>query len=236
MAAPSVASRSNRPAPRVDNDDVVLARALEFSQWARRHARIIIIVAVLAAVALGGLIYYRSYQANRAERAAAEFMQLERSIVASGDPGVAATDLQRFIERFDGTTYANEARVLLGRLRLQAGQAQEAIPVLQQAADRIGRSPVAAQAGLLLGAAYEQTDNPQAAIDTYLRVGRDARFDFERRQALAAAATLRQQANDYAGAADLYRQLVDMTEEGSFDRTVYEMRLAEAEALAQRQE
>jgi hypothetical protein len=63
-------------------------------------------------------------------------------------------------------------------------------------------------------------------------VGRDSRSDFERQQALAAAAALRQQTGDPAGAVELYRQLVGMTEEGSFDRTVYEMRLAEAEALA----
>lgn len=231
MAQP-VAPQSRRPASTPDSDDLVLARALEFSAWARRHARIIIVVALIAAVVLGGLIIQRTREANRAEQAAAEFMQLEQSVLVLGDPNVASTDLQRFIERFDGTTYADEARVLLGRIQLQANQPQAAIPPLQEASRRIGRTPVAAQAGLLLGAAYEQAENPQAAIETYLQVGRDSRSDFERQQALAAAAALRQQTGDPAGAVELYRQLVGMTEEGSFDRTVYEMRLAEAEALA----
>lgn len=230
MAAQSLASRSRRPTP--DSEDVVLARALEFSAWARRNARIILIVAVLAAAAVGGLIYYRAYQAGRAERAAADFMQLEQSIGFQADPGVAAADLQRFIARYDGTVYADEARVLLGRLYLQAGQPAQAMPVLQPAARRAGRSPVGAQAGLLLAAAQEQAGDVEAAIASYLRIAREARFDFERQQALEAAATLRQQAGDLGGAAELYRQLVGMTEAGSFERSVYEMRLAEVEQQA----
>jgi predicted negative regulator of RcsB-dependent stress response len=231
MAAQSLASRSRRPPQGPDTEDVVLARALEFSAWARRNARILIAVAVLLAITVGGLIYYRSVQADRRASAAADLMVLEQS-VAQVDPATGAADLQRFIARYDGTVYADEARVLLGRLHLEQGQPQEAIPVLDAASRRIGRSPVGAQAGLLLGAAQEQANEPQAALETYQRVARDARFDFERRQALESAASLREQTGDYAGAAEVYRQLVGMAEEGTMDRALFEMRLAEAEHLA----
>jgi predicted negative regulator of RcsB-dependent stress response len=231
MAAPTLASRSRRPPQGPDTEDVVLARAIEFSQWAKRNARIIIIVAVLAAISIGGLIYYRTVQAERTASAAADFMVLEQT-VPQLDAATGAADLQRFIATYDGTVYADEARVLLGQIHLQEGEAQQAVSVLEPAAGRAGRSPVGAQAGLLLGAAHAQLGNAEAAADAYLSVSRDARFEFERRQALEAAAVLRADAGNYAGAADLYRDLVGMTEEGTMERSVYEMRLAEVEHRA----
>jgi len=231
MAAPTLASRSRRPPPGPDTEDVVLARAIEFTEWAKRNARIIIVVAVVATIVVGGLIYYRSVQAERTASAAADFMVLEQNVTQL-DPATGAADLERFIATYDGTTYADEARVLLGQIHLDQGQAQEAIRALEPAAGRLGRSPVGAQAGLLLGAAYEQIENRDAAIDAYLRVGTDSRFEFERRQALEAAAVLRADAGNHAGAAELYRDLIGMSEEGTMERSVYEMRLAEAEHQA----
>jgi predicted negative regulator of RcsB-dependent stress response len=231
MAAQSLASRSRRPPQAPDSEDIVLARALEFSQWAQRNARILIIVAVLAAAVVGGLIYYRSYQADRDARAAADFMVLEQTAGAA-DPTTAVADLQRFVTRYDGTGYADEARMAVGRLHIQQGQPQEAIPVLQEASRRMGRSPIAGQAGLLLGAAQEQAGDAPAAMDTYLRVGRDARFEFEQVQGLQAAAALREVAGDHAGAVELYRQLAGMVEEGTLERSIYEMRIAELEQQA----
>jgi predicted negative regulator of RcsB-dependent stress response len=232
MAAPSAPPRSSQPvAP--DTEDMVLARALEFAAWARRNAIAVTIVAVLIAVVVGGTIYYRTYQADRSARAAADFMQLDQSAAMVADPAIVGADLERFIAQYDGTQYADEARVLLGRLRLNAGQPAEAIPVLQEAARRVSRSPIGAQAGLLLGAAHEQADNPTAALQAYMSVGRDARFNFEQRQGLESAAALRYASGEYAESAAIYRQLVERAEEGTFDRSVYEMRLAEAEALAQ---
>jgi predicted negative regulator of RcsB-dependent stress response len=232
MAAPTAAPRPRQPVD-PDTEDIVLARALEFAAWARRNAVAVIIGALVLAVVVGGTIYYRTYQADRSARAAADFMQLEQTAAMVADPTVVGADLERFIQQYDGTRYADEARVLLGRLRLQADQPAEAIPVLQEAARRAGRSPVGAQAGLLLGAAHEQADNPTAAIDAYLSVAREARFDFEQRQALESAAALRFSAGEYEEAAAIYRQLVERAEEGTLNRSMYEMRLAEAEGLAQ---
>jgi predicted negative regulator of RcsB-dependent stress response len=237
MAAQSLASRSGRPARAPDSEDAVIARALEFSQWAQRNARILVIATILGILLIGGTIYYRSYQAERAERAAADFMALEQTAAAAPDPTLVAADLERFASRYDGTAYADEARVLLARIRLEEGQIEQAIPPLEAAARRMGRTGIGGQAGLLLAAAHEQAGNLEAADATYLRVSREARFDFERQQALEAAAMLRQTAGNYAGAAELYRQLAAEAEAGSMERSIFEMRLAEAEqqALAQQQ-
>ena len=66
----------------------------------------------------------------------------------------------------------------------------------------------------------------------YLRVADAAELEYLQEAALGEAAILRQQGGDFAGAAELFRRLRDMTEEGSFERSLYEMRLAEAEGRA----
>lgn len=48
-------------------------------------------------------------------------------------------------------------------------------------------------------------------------------------EALNQAALLQEGAGNWQGAADLYREILKDTEEGTVDRSVIEMRLAEAE-------
>lgn len=232
--AQSIASRSRRPQGASDADDIFIARTLQFTTWARRNARVVIAAAVVALLLIAGALYYRWDRANRLERAATEFMFLEQT-AASGNVALATRDIQQFIQRFDGTPYADEARVLLGQLHLQQGEPQQAVEALRELPGRIRRSPVGAQGALLLGSAQAAAGDTAAAVATYTRVADEARLDFQREEALSSAALLREQAGDFTRAAELYRQLVAMAEEGSFQRSLYEMRLAEAEGRARGQ-
>ena len=232
MASPSSAPpRSRASLAAADSDDIVAVRALQFTEWARRNARWIIAGTVVAAIVVGYLLWYRMDRAQQAERAAAAYVQVEQAVVA-GNPAAATTALQNFIQRFDGTPEADEARLMLARLQLEAGQPARAIEALQPFTDRFGAGPLGAQGGLLLGAAQAEAGQRDAAIATYLRVADEARMQFRQEEALSQAAILRLQTGNAAGAAELYRRLVDMAEEASLERSVYEMRLAEAEGQA----
>lgn len=233
MAPPPVATRTQHqhPVRAADTDDVILARALEFSAWAKRNARMVIAASVIAAALLGGFIYYHYvYLPQREARAATQLMQVERT-VESGNATLAQRDLQDFIRRFDGTVEADQARLMLARLHLEEGRPREAVSALQ-AVDRGADTPVGARAGLLLGIAQNQAGQRDAAVATYLRVAEEADLEYFREEALSEAALLRQQAGDFAGAAQLWQRLVEMFEEGTMQRSIYEMRLAEAEGRA----
>lgn len=230
MASPSVAPRSKTASRIADSDDVVMARALQLSVWARRNARVIIIASGVTLVLVAAYLYYRYEQAQSAERAAVAFMQVEQT-AASGNATLATRDLQDFVRRYGGTVEADQARLLLARTHLEAGKPQEAATVLRQV-EESPRETLGAQAALLLGVAQNQAGDRQAAIDTYLRVADAAELEYQREEALQRAALLRQEGGDHAGAAELFRRLVAMAEEGSFERSVYEMRLAEAEGRA----
>lgn len=227
----STASRSRRPRPAADTDDVLFARAVEFSDWARRNARIVIGVVVLAFLIVGGLLYYRVYRADRRELASTEFLQVQQTL-ASGNRALAARDLASFVRRFEGAPAATEARLILAQLHLETGKPREAIAALDDAAGDIGGSPFGAQAAMLLAAAQSQAGNPEAAIATYRRVADAASLEYQRQEALSDAALLLTQQGRFADAAEVYRQLAEAAEEGSVERSIFQMRLAEAEGRA----
>jgi predicted negative regulator of RcsB-dependent stress response len=228
--AQSIASRPRRP-QQGEPDDVVLARAVQFSEWARRNVTLIAIGAVLAVVLLAALFWYRTDRQRRLDDAAIAFLQVEQSVM-TGDDAMAVRDLQLFVQQHGATPYGDEARVLLGQVHLRAERTSEAINVLRPVAERLDRSPVGVQAALLLGTAQEMAGDTEAATQTYLQVADESERLFQRQEALMNAALLMQQAGDHAGAAELYQRLVSTAEPGSNDRLMFEMRLAEAEALA----
>jgi predicted negative regulator of RcsB-dependent stress response len=231
MASPSVASsRTRNTTHTVSDDDVVMVRAIQLSEWARRNARIVIGVSAIVIVAVLAYVFYGYQKRQAEERASIAFSRVEQTAL-SGNATLAQRDLADFIRRFDGTVQADQARLLLAKVHLDGGKAREAVTVLQ-AVDEGPGTPVGAQGAMLLGAAQNQAGNRQAAIDSYLRVAEGAELQYQQEEALAEAALLRQQGGDFAGAAELYRRLMGMAEEGSFERSLYEMRLAEAEGRA----
>ncbi|HEX7243210.1 MAG TPA: tetratricopeptide repeat protein [Longimicrobiaceae bacterium] len=231
MASPSVASSRTRSTTiPADSDDVVMARALQLSEWARKNARVVMGIAAVALLAVAAYLFYGYQKRQSEERAAIAYARVEATAL-SGNATLAQRDLQDFVRRFDGTIQADQARLLLAKVHLDAGKAREAVTVLE-AVDEGPGEPVGAQAAMLLGAAQNQAGNRQAAIQSYLRVADAAELDYEKESALSEAAILRQEGGDFAGAAELYRRLRDMAEEDSFERTLYEMRLAEAEGRA----
>lgn len=210
----------------------MVLRAIELSAWARQHLRLIIVAAVVVVAVLAGFLYWRSYNADRMERAATEFMQIQQT-ASSGNNQLASRDLGQFIQRYSGTVYADEGRIALAQYHLQEGDAAAAVEVLAGAAGRVKDSPVGPQAALLLAAAQQAAGDADAAVATYLAVADNARLSFRRIAALEAAAQVQTRSEKYAEAADIYRRLVAQAEPGSPERQIYEMRLAEVQAKAE---
>lgn len=229
MVAQSIARRPKR-AQQVEADDAVMAKAIEVTEWARRHGRLVIGVTVALLVLASAFFWYRADQNRRLDEAAIAYLQVEQSTLI-GDDATAVRDIQEFVQRHDGTPYADEARVLLAQIHLRGGRAQEAITVLQPVASNLGSS-VGPQAALLLATAQASAGDATAAITTYLRVADQAGSPFRRQEGLIGAALLRSEAGDHAGAAELYGRLVELQETGSPERALFEMRLAEEQALA----
>jgi predicted negative regulator of RcsB-dependent stress response len=213
-------------------DDIFVDRVLETTVWARTHSRTLVIGGVVLVVGLAAFLWIRSSRAADRSAAATELTTL-RQTVQAGNPAVAIRDLQTFLDRFGDTPAGPEARLMLARAYVQAGQGQQAIELLEGQARDLDE-PLGTQAAFLLGSAYESLNRYDDAEQTYLRIGDAARFDFQQAQALENAARVRVERGNPAGAAELYDRLIALLPETSPERTVYEMRKAEALALANR--
>lgn len=209
-------------------DDVFVSKTLEFSDWARQNSgALIVAVAVLGAL-LWGVVYYVGYKEDLRAQASQELEAIHQTI-GMGDREAAKQELGRFLERFGDTDVALEARILLAEQYLRTGESSQAVSALEPAARSL-QTPLAIQAGFLLAAAFEEEGRLERAEETYLRLADRARLQFQVRDALEDAARLRIARGDLAGAAELYRRVLDTFEAGEQGRGVYEMRLAEVEA------
>lgn len=211
-------------------DDVFVARVLETSAWAKQNSRMLIIGGIIAAVVIVGLFYFVSTRRASEAQAATQLTQV-RAVVMSGNNPLAIRELEQFLSRFDGTAAADEARLMLGQAYLQAGQTQQAQETIEPLADDVD-SGLGLNAAMLLAASYEAAQEPHRAEEVFLNIAEEARFLFQRQDALDNAARIRLQRGDAAGAAELYQQLLDITPESNTERPIFELRLGEARALA----
>ena len=223
----SVARRSHRKP--VESDDVVMLRAAELAEWARKNAQAIIIGVAVLVLAAGAMLYYQMYKSQRAERASIAYLELQGALTPADSAG-SIRRLEQFANTYPGTSEGAQARILAAQLYMGKGQANKAVEVVRPAAD--GGTPVAPQARMVYAAALANAGKRQEAIDTYVGVANGTELNYVKQDALTQAAVLHEQANNRKGAADLSRQIVATTEKGSPDRAVAEMHMAEAEAHA----
>lgn len=207
------------------------------SRWIRENTQMALVVGVLFAVGVGAGIYYFNFQQDVRLQAAEEFERIQQTVVGVGDTQTALTELQTFLDRFGDTPLASEARLLLAEAHLHEGSPEQAIETLEPVVGNL-QQPIAIQAAFLLGDAYEEAGRDSDAEDLYLRIAEEAELTFQVRNALADAAEVRADAGNYAGAAELYRRVLETYEDdgeggGASDREMYEMRLAEMEARAE---
>lgn len=211
-------------------DDAFVSTIKRGYHWGRENSRAVgVVLAVVVLVAFGA-IWYTTQQRQLETQAATRLNAVHQS-VASGNTQLAIRDLQAYLDRFGGTKTADQARLLLAGILLgedQGAQALEALGDLPEDTDE----PFGLAAARLQAAAYEATGEADQAVSVYQRIASNARFPYQRREALADAARVRLQNGEPDAAVRLYRQVVDSFEADEQGRGYYEMWLAEAHAQA----
>jgi len=209
-------------------DDLFIAKLFEAGKWAQSNQQLLTIGLVVAAIGVLGVMYWFNYQNTLQEQAATQIEAVHQSIALQDREG-AKTELITFLDRFGGTPYEGEARLLLGDLYLQTDDPQQAMVVLEPLGAS-PRDPIEFQGATLLGAAYEQERRWDEAAEIYLRIADRSELDFQVRDALVAAARIRGVQGDADGAIELYERMLGTLEENSAERGQYEMRIAELRA------
>lgn len=212
-------------------EDVFLAHTIRFTEWSRRNTGLLTAMVVVLALVVWGAVYYADF---REERTAEATIQLERirQTAGMGDLEGAKQELGIFLQRFEGTRAADEARLVLGQVHLETGAVPQAISTLEEAFGELDREPLSIQGAFLLAGAYEEAARWDAAEETYLEIAERAPMRFQERKALADAARIRARRGDHAAAADLYRRILEGISDDDPDRGLYELRLGEVETAA----
>jgi predicted negative regulator of RcsB-dependent stress response len=219
-------SRRRASEEKKEAEDVFVEKTLELIQWAKDNSQILILAGIVLVVVVAGAIYYTNYRTSWQEQAVARLEQVQNSF-AFGDRETAEADLRQYLEQFEGTVYALEARLVLGQALLEDGTPEEAIEVLAPAVREMSSQPIGIQAGLLLAAAYEEAGRDEDAETLFIRIGNTSELNFQIREALAGAARLRIKSGDMDGAAELFEDIIATYEAGDPSRGFWEMRLAE---------
>ena len=206
-------------------DDVFVARVLHFGKWAEANQQLLTVLGVVVAIGVLGLVYYRNYRTNLNQQASGELEQVYESVSIQDLEG-ARGQLGTFLERYSGTAFEAEARLVLGELYLKEGSPQQAQAVLRSLGES-PRAPIEFQAASLLAAALEEDRQWGEAEDIYMRIADRSDLDFQVRNALAAAARIRREQGDMEGALQLYQRLVEDFEDGDPRQGVYQMRIEE---------
>ena len=213
-----------------DPDDAFIARILDFSKWASENQQVLTVAAVVVAILVAGGLYYRSFQTDLQNQAAERLETIHQSIAINDVEG-AKVDLATFLDQFGSTPYEGEARLMLGELYLETNDAQQALAVLGPLGSS-PRRPIEFQGASLLGAAYEQEGRLDEAEDTYLDIANRSELQFQIRDALVAAARLRELQGDGAGAIELYERVLEDVEVTAPERGLFEMRIEEIRSAA----
>jgi predicted negative regulator of RcsB-dependent stress response len=213
-----------------DPDDAFIARILDFSNWAKENQQVLTVAGVVVAILVAGGFYYRGFQAELRDQAAERLETIHQSIAINDVEG-AKVDLATFLDQFGSTPYEGEARLMLGELYLETGDAQQALAVLGPLGSS-PRRPIEFQGAALLGAAYEQEGRLDEAEETYLDIADRSELEFQIRDALVAAARIRETRGDADGAIALYERVLDEVEITAPERGMYEMRIQEIRSRA----
>ena len=218
-------SRRAHQEPSADPDDIFLARVLAVGNWARANQQLVMILGVVVAIGIAGAVYYNGYRETLVEQAAEQIESVHQSIMLQDTEG-AKNELITFLERFSGTVYEGEARLLLGDLYLQSADPQQARQVLEPLGSS-PRAPIEFQGAALLGAAYEEEGRLDDAEATYLRIADRSELDFQVRNALSSAARIKVSQGDGEGAIQLYQRALETFEANEPARGIYELRIQE---------
>lgn len=211
-------------------DDAFVGTIKRIIAWGQENTRQVTIgsavILVIAAVAAWMIIQQRNLEASAHTRLA----QVQQT-VASGNTQLAIRDLQSYLDTFGSTDVADQARLTLADLLTRTGQPQQAIDALADLPSRLD-APFGLPAARLEAAALEQMGRHDDAISAYDRIAANARFPFQRREALADAARLELQYGSPEQAVDHLQRAVTTFDEGEAGRGYFEMWLAEARAQA----
>jgi predicted negative regulator of RcsB-dependent stress response len=175
------------------------------TEWFMLHKRDVTWAVVALAIIAGGYWYYERSQAIKAQRAEAAYFQARQSVVAGNLP-LAVSDLQKVVNRYEGTSAGAQAALTLAQTFFDQKKFKEGLDVLQKVE---GKAPgdFKPSVHVLEAAGYEELKDFVAAAQQYKVAAEVTRFPVDKAQYQASAARDYMAAGKTAEAKSLWTEL-----------------------------
>ncbi|MDQ3697314.1 MAG: tetratricopeptide repeat protein [Gemmatimonadota bacterium] len=189
--------------PPLDLDE----RAETFFEWIQLHSRHVAIgLGIVVAAGITGYLYIRS-QASR-ERRAYESLVTASAAVDAKNWALAQNDLERLVQRYEGTAAGQQAALLLSEVLYATGKYQQGIDQLTRLAAGAD-ADVRAVAEAQIAAGYEDLKNFPEAARHYTAAAERARFEPEKALYMADAARAYTAAGNPEAAKRIWSELAE---------------------------
>lgn len=218
-------SKRKGPDPR---EDAFLRFVNRVVDWVTANLRAVIAAGVVVILLAGAGLWYLNYSRNLERQAASELNSI-RAALAQGTDTIGTQRLESFVDRYAGTESERQARLLLGRLHLRNGAAEQAVEAVGPAAEAPPDTPTGYAGRTLLAKAQEAARRTDAALSTLQELAENARFPYQRDQAAAERARILMEAGRLQEAEAIYSRLAEEAS-GSGARQIYAARLGEVRA------
>jgi predicted negative regulator of RcsB-dependent stress response len=180
-------------------------RVETFLDWFRINSKIVAIGAAVLVIALLTYWFVMRQAANEASSAYRQ-LQVARQSLSQGNVPLAASDLEKVVQRYGDTPAGVQAAMLLAQVHYDRGEHQKGIDVLTRAA-RDADADDEASLRALTGDGYSQMSKHQEAATAYQDAADAARFDAQRAMYLAGKARSLMAAGKHDDARTLWSEL-----------------------------
>ena len=156
------------------------------TEWVMLHKRGVTWAVIALAIVVGGYWFYERSQSIKAQRAESAYFQARQS-AAAGDLPRAVSDLQKVVNRYEGTRAGAQAALSLAQALYDQKKFKEGVEALNKAeptAPDEFKAPIHA----LAAAGYEQLKDFVAGAHAYNAAAEATRFPNDKAEYRAAAA------------------------------------------------
>ncbi len=156
------------------------------TEWVMLHKREVTWAVVALAIVVGSFWFYERSQSIKAQRAETAYFQARQS-GAAGNLPLAVSDLQKVVNRYEGTTAGTQAALTLAQTLYDQKRFKEGLAVLKKAE---AKSPADFRPSIhvLEAAGYEELKDLTAAAEQYKLAAQVTRFPVDKAEYQAAAA------------------------------------------------
>ena len=200
-------------------------------RFTREYAPVLIIGALIGAGALFGWRYYQTYQTQQGLKAAAQFAELS-ALAQGSDVAKSRQVADQLIQDYPSSPYADQAKLVLARIDVDAGQDANAIAPLTAVMNDSKDTELRQIARLRLARVLIDQGKPDDAIKL-LSEANPGSFAGRYHEVHADALYAKK---DTAAAITEYKAALDAADAGGVDAAMVEMKLADLGAVDKRLE